>query len=60
MMYARAPTIITLFARYFRRAPPTKTLDTKAATAKIPISIPISLSVEPNLERYRGRVGVRA
>jgi hypothetical protein len=53
----KAPIIMTLFARYLSKAPPTKSLEAKDATARIPISTPISLSFEPDFVRYMGRVG---
>jgi len=43
--------IIKFFSGVFRRALPIKGLRKNADEAKIPIRIPISISVDPNLER---------
>jgi hypothetical protein len=55
----RAPVTIKVFSGIFKRALPTKGLRTNEETPRIPIRIPISISEDPNLERYIGRVGMR-
>jgi hypothetical protein len=42
-----------------RRALPTKGLRTREETLKTPTRTPISASLDPNLERYIGMVGMR-
>jgi hypothetical protein len=54
-----APAIINFFSGIFERALPTMGLRTNEEIPKAPIRIPISISVDPNLERYIGRVGIR-
>ena len=55
----RAPEIIKVFSGIFRRAFPTKGLKTNEEKKKTPMRIPISVSVDPDLERKIGRVGIR-
>ena len=47
----RAPAIIKVFSGVFKRALPTNGLKTNEEKKKIPIRTPISVSVDPNLER---------
>jgi hypothetical protein len=55
----RAPVIMKVFSGILRRALPTKGLRTNEETVKIPMRTPISTSVDPDLERYIGRVGIK-
>jgi hypothetical protein len=48
-----------VFSGILRRALPTKGLRTNEETVKIPMRTPISTSVDPDLERYIGRVGIK-
>jgi hypothetical protein len=50
-MKRRAPANIKFFSGILKRAIPTKGLRTSEATLKIPISTPISASVDPDLQR---------
>jgi hypothetical protein len=43
--------IMNFFSGVFERALPTKGLKTNAATKKIPIRTPVSISLEPDRER---------
>ena len=43
--------IINFFSGVFKRAFPIKGLKTKDQKKKVPIRIPVSTSVDPNLER---------
>ena len=54
---SRAPNIITLFPEYLVITPPTRNLENNDEAPRIPMSVPISLSFEPNLTRKIGRVG---
>ena len=56
----KAANFMMLFSEYLNRAPPTRSLETNDETLKMPTSTPISLSLELNLARYIGRVGIRA
>jgi hypothetical protein len=47
----RAPIIINFFSGIFRRALPTNGLRATEERVKIPIRMPISTSLDPNLER---------
>jgi hypothetical protein len=47
----RAPIIINFFSGILKRALPTKGLRITEERVKIPIRIPISTSLDPNLER---------
>jgi len=47
----KVPAIIKFLSGIFRRALPTKGLKTNEEIPRIPIRIPISTSVDPNLER---------
>jgi hypothetical protein len=51
MAKRRAPAIIKVFSGIFKRALPTKGLRTNEETAKLPIRMPISASLDPNFER---------
>jgi hypothetical protein len=46
-----APAIIKVFSWIFKSAFPTNGLNTNEEKEKIPMRIPISFSVDPNLER---------
>jgi hypothetical protein len=47
----RAPNIITVFSEYLRRAVPTRSLAASDEAPKIPMSTPISLTLEPNFAK---------
>jgi hypothetical protein len=47
----RAPIIINLLSEILKRVLPTKGLKTNEERKKIPMRIPISTSVDPDLER---------
>jgi len=55
----RERAIIKYFAEILKRALPINGLKTNEETPKLPIRTPISVSLDPNLERYIGRVGIR-
>jgi hypothetical protein len=55
----RAPDIMTLFSEHLRRMLPTTSLAPSDEAPKIPMRMPISLSLEPNLSKKMGRVGIR-
>jgi len=50
---------MNFFSEIFIRALPTKGLMIREATLKAPTRTPISASLEPNLERKIGKVGMR-
>jgi len=47
------------FSEILKRALPMTGLKTNEEKLKLPIRTPISVSLDPNLERYIGRVGMR-
>jgi hypothetical protein len=47
----RVPTIIKVFSGVFKRALPTTILNINEEILNIPIRTPISVSLDPNLER---------
>jgi hypothetical protein len=54
-----APETINFSSGILERVLPTTGLRTNEEMPKAPMRIPISISVDPNLERYIGRVGIR-
>jgi hypothetical protein len=55
----RFPAIINFLSGIFKRALPTKGLMISETTLKTPTRTPISASLDPNLERKIGKVGMR-
>jgi len=53
------PAIIKFFSGILKRALPTDGLIINEETLKTPIKTPISVSTDPDLERWMGRVGMR-
>jgi hypothetical protein len=57
---SKAPDIMTPFAEYLVKTPPTRNLEANDEALRIPMSVPISLSFEPDFARKIGMVGYRA
>jgi len=51
---------MTPFAEYLVKTPPTRNLEANDEALRIPMSVPISLSFEPDFARKIGMVGYRA